>query len=319
MDRGSLSITVDIEDWYHIPSVCGSPFSVYRDVDEFFEKWPERYDYLSKPAEKVLQLLNEYDITATFFVVADVAQHYPGLIERIVDQGHEIACHGMHHRCKIDPNTKLPTVDYRSFEAMTIRSKRILESACKKRVIGYRAPNALVGGWMIDSLEGIGFKYDSSVSINSLYNKSDSTLAGVSTHPYFPKWNGLESGERRGFVEFPWPYLDMGLKVPTAGGPMLRFLSPEIILRGINQSLKRGHTVLYFHPIDISDEKFPPIGNGRPMYWSVKGAAVERKLRHVLDRLKNVKKTTLSEALETMYEGQTVRASRCRQLATVCE
>ena len=32
----TLSITVDIEDWYNIPSVTGSPFSVYKDVPEFF-------------------------------------------------------------------------------------------------------------------------------------------------------------------------------------------------------------------------------------------------------------------------------------------
>jgi hypothetical protein len=45
----TLSITVDIEDWYHIPSVTGSPFSVYKDVNAFFDKWEGRYDYLSEP------------------------------------------------------------------------------------------------------------------------------------------------------------------------------------------------------------------------------------------------------------------------------
>jgi peptidoglycan/xylan/chitin deacetylase (PgdA/CDA1 family) len=319
MHGGSLSITVDIEDWYHIPSVCGSPFSVYRDIDEFFEKWPDRYDYLTGPTERALQLLNEYDITATFFVVGDIAQHYPGLIERIVDQGHEIACHGLHHKCKIDPRTKAAMVDRRAFEAMTIRSKRILESIYKKRVVGYRAPNAFIAGWMIDSLEGMGFKYDSSVSVNSLYNKSDDALAGVTTRPYYPEMSGLGSGGRRGFVEFPWPYLDMGVKVPTAGGPMLRFLNTGTILRGLGQSLKRGHTVLYFHPIDISEEKFPAVGKGRPMYWTIKGSLVEKKLRYLLSRLKPVKKVTLSEAMGSLNEGQAVRAKRYRQLATICE
>ena len=37
-NMNTLSITVDIEDWYHIPSVTGSPFSVYKDVNEFFER-----------------------------------------------------------------------------------------------------------------------------------------------------------------------------------------------------------------------------------------------------------------------------------------
>ena len=43
----ALSITVDIEDWYHVPSVTGSQFSVYKDVDEFFDKWKGRYDFLT--------------------------------------------------------------------------------------------------------------------------------------------------------------------------------------------------------------------------------------------------------------------------------
>jgi len=98
----TLSITIDIEDWYHIPSVTGSPFSVYKDVDEFIEKWTGRYDYLSlgKPTKRVLDMLDEYDVTATFFVVADVVEHYPGLVESIVERGHEIGCHGLHHACK---------------------------------------------------------------------------------------------------------------------------------------------------------------------------------------------------------------------------
>ena len=300
MYEGSMSVTVDIEDWYHIPSVCGSPFSVYRDVDEFFDKWQGRYDYLSEPTKRVLQLLDEYGITATFFVVADVAQHYPELIETIVDRGHEIACHGLHHRCMVDPQTKAPLISAREFESITMESKRALEAIYKKRVIGYRAPNALVAGWMVDSLEDIGFKYDSSVSVNSLYNKTDSVLTGVSTSPYFPKKNSLRAGEKRDIVEFPWAYLDVGVKIPTAGGPMLRFFSSRIILSGLNQSVKRGHTVLYFHPIDISDEKFPAIGNGRPMYWAIKGKIVERKLRHIFNGLKQVEKIPLSEALVSL-------------------
>ena len=87
MNDHGLSITVDIEDWYHIPSVCGSPFSVYTDVNEFFEKWDGRYDYLSEPTKRVLDMLDEFDVTATFFVVADVVEHYPGLVESIVERG----------------------------------------------------------------------------------------------------------------------------------------------------------------------------------------------------------------------------------------
>ena len=286
-DGSSASLTVDIEDWYHIPSVCGSTFSVFKDVEEFFKKWEGRYDYLSSNVEKVLRILDQYKIPATFFIVADVIEHYPGLVESIVDRGHEIACHGLHHSCVIDSRTKRPLLPPDAFREATEKAKRDLEKISGEKVVGYRAPNALIAGWMIDHLEELGFEYDSSVSVNSLYNKSDSALTDVSSAPYHPKHNDLEPTEYRDFMEFPWPYYDVGLKIPTGGGPMLRFLGAHVILRGIRQSLRRGHTVFYFHCIDISDEPFPNIGNRRPFYWMIKGELVENRIISIIKELKD--------------------------------
>ena len=75
-------------------------------------------------------------------------------------------------------------------------------------------------------------------------------------------------------MEFPWAYWNVfgfNFKIPTSGGPMLRFLGAHVILKGLKQSLPRGQTVFYFHPIDISNEKFLEVGKGRPLYWIVKG------------------------------------------------
>ncbi len=293
-----LAITVDIEDWYHIPSVCGSPFSLYSNTDEFFDNWFEQYDYLTEPTYRVLDLLREYEIKATFFVVADVTQYYPGLVESIAKEGHEIACHGLHHTCKIDPRTKEPLIGQKEFEERTRYAKEILEKIAGAEVTGYRAPNALVTGWMIDSLESIGFRYDSSVSINSFYNKTDSPLVGVTSHPYYPRLHSLEpSSKIRRLIEFPFAYYDIGVKIPTSGGPMLRFLGGSLILQGLKQCLLRGPSVFYFHPIDIAYEKFPSVGNKRPFYWLCKGRIVEERLYRILDKLskKGVRMGTLNE------------------------
>ena len=276
-----LAVTVDIEDWYHIPSVTGSPFSRFKDVDEFFTKWKGRYDYLSKPTWRVLDMLDEYNTRATFFVVADITEHYPGLVQQIAERGHEIACHGLHHACKIDPRTKEPLMTQKDFEERTLRAKKMLEKVSGQEVIGYRAPAAYVAGWMPDSLEKLGFKYDSSVSVNSFYNKTDSHLKGVSTGPYYPERGSLEPGNKdRGILEIPWSYFKCGLKFPTGGGPMLRFLGARYIMLGLKQSLRRGDAVFYFHPIDVSTEKFPSgFSSHRPFYWVVKGKVVEKRIR----------------------------------------
>lgn len=63
---------------------------------------------------------------------------------------------------------------------------------------------------------------------------------------------------------------------------MLRFLGSFIVTRGLEQSMRRGHTVFYFHPLDISQENFPKVGRGRPLYWAVKGRIVEKRIRSVL-------------------------------------
>jgi peptidoglycan/xylan/chitin deacetylase (PgdA/CDA1 family) len=47
----------------------------------------------SEPTKRVLDMLDEFDVKATFFVVADVVEHYLGLVESIVERGHEIGCH----------------------------------------------------------------------------------------------------------------------------------------------------------------------------------------------------------------------------------
>lgn len=298
MDDHELMVTIDIEDWYHIPSVCGSPFSVYPSVEEFFKAWKEKYDYLTAPTYNILDILDELRIRATFFVVSDVTDKYPGLVESIAARGHEIACHGLHHACKIDPVTKKPLMTRDEFEERTLKAKRQLESALGDNVLGYRAPNAMVGGWMIDSLERLGFSYDSSVSVNSFYNKTDSALVGVSSSPYRPKIGGLEPDHSRGFIEFPWAYWDIaGRKLPSSGGPALRFLGERVVLNGLRQSLKRGPTVFYFHPIDISNERFPAMGKGRPLYWMIKGTLIEKKIRHILKRLldENVKMKCMRE------------------------
>ncbi len=287
-----------MEDWYHIPSVCSSPFSVYKNVEEFFEDWSTGYDYLTEPTTRVLDLLDEFRIEATFFVVGDVVKRYPGLVESIVERGHEIGCHGLYHACKIHPRTKMPLISAEEFVERTMQAKRLLERIYGKKVIGYRAPNALVAGWMLDNLEGLGFKYDSSICVNSFYNKTDSNLHGVSSVPYHPKKSCLDAGDERDFIEFPWSHYSLGgFEIPTGGGPMLRFLGTGIMLKGIRQSLKRGHTVLYFHPIDISNSRFPGIGRGRPLYWLFKGEMVERKIRHILTSLRHIRKVRLEDAM----------------------
>lgn len=295
---GKLAVSVDVEDWYHVPAVTGSSFSQYEDVQEFLEGWDEEYDYLTVPTLRTLELLDELDVTATFFVVADVVENYPGLVERIAEHGHEIGCHGLHHACALDSDTKAPRFSREEYRDRIARAKHVLEEASGQRVRGFRAPNVYVGGWVLDVLEDLGFDYDSSVARSSLYNKTDQELTDVGTSPYIPRRGSLSPGGDRSFVELPWPSYDLSVaQLPAAGGPLIRFFGRRLVQAGIEQSLRRGDSVFYFHPMDIARESFPDVGNKRrrPAYWSFKGRVAERRIRRLLGSVDAAELTTCAD------------------------
>ena len=284
----AVMVSVDVEDWYHGPTAAAC-FSTRNDVAKALGSvaQPERgLPYL----DVVLELLAERKIRATFFWVAEYARRFPDALRRCVAAGHEIACHGLTHFPKFNPATKQPNFTPTEFKAHTTEARNILEDLAGRRVSGYRAPNAYIAGWMLDALEELGFAYDSSVAVNSLYNKTDEPqLVGVDTRPYFPARGSLRCGTTpRGIIEFPWPYFEIaGLKIQSAGGPYLRFFGSGLVLAGLRQALRRGPTVFYFHPVDMCREPIPlPFSWKRPMMWWFKGDLVRRRIARVLDGIR---------------------------------
>jgi peptidoglycan/xylan/chitin deacetylase (PgdA/CDA1 family) len=47
---------------------------------------------------RLLDLLGELGITGTFFTTGEMARRFPTVIRRLVDEGHELGCHGDLHR-----------------------------------------------------------------------------------------------------------------------------------------------------------------------------------------------------------------------------
>ena len=82
-------MTVDVEDYFQVSA---------------FEKIINRQDWddiecrVNENTSKILDLFNKYNVKATFFVLAWVAERYPELIQRIVSEGHELANHGYDHK-----------------------------------------------------------------------------------------------------------------------------------------------------------------------------------------------------------------------------
>lgn len=63
--------------------------------------------------EELLDILKEYQVPATFFVVGQNAEKYPEVVRRIVNEGHQLGNHTYHHvdLLKIDQKTIAEEID----------------------------------------------------------------------------------------------------------------------------------------------------------------------------------------------------------------
>lgn len=75
---------------------------------------------------RILDVLKANDVKATFFCTGNFAENAPEVMQRIIDEGHEVACHGVDHW---QPKAT-------DFE----QSKKIVERVTGRPVNGYRQP-----------------------------------------------------------------------------------------------------------------------------------------------------------------------------------
>ena len=142
----SAAMSIDVEDWFQVENL--------KSVVEA-STWDERESRVERNTDRMLELLAQHDITCTCFILGWVAQRFPGLISRIADAGHEIACHGTNHDL-------IYTLTPDAFRDDVRQCKELLEQQTGRAVVGYRAPSFSITDWAIDILHELGFAYDSS-------------------------------------------------------------------------------------------------------------------------------------------------------------
>ena len=74
----------------------------------------------------ILDLLKEEGVRATFFCTTNFAENAPEIMQRIIDEGHEVAAHGCDH--------------WQPKAEDVIVSKQKLEALIGRPVVGYRQP-----------------------------------------------------------------------------------------------------------------------------------------------------------------------------------
>ncbi|GAA3928793.1 polysaccharide deacetylase [Actinomadura viridis] len=104
---------------------------------------------------RILDLLDEMEVPATFFVPGWVAEHRPGLAASIVERGHEVAHHSYAHR---PPTSMTPAEERADFvRALEVFAGQGIE------IVGYRAA-LWEASWLTAELVAEhGLRYDSSL------------------------------------------------------------------------------------------------------------------------------------------------------------
>ncbi len=265
------ALTIDVEDYFQVNAFAKI---IRRDS---WDSYPLR---VGDSTRRALDLFDEFDVKATFFVLGWVAKRLPELVQEICRRGHEIASHGYAHELiyEIGPER---------FREDIKRSKKHLEELTGFAVCGYRAPSYSITKqslWALDILVEEGFTYDSSVFpvMHDTY--------GIPDAERFPHILRTGAGQ---LLEFPLTTLQIRLGwkkicLPIAGGGYLRLLPAEIIRSGITAINQREHQpgVLYFHPWEI-DPGQPRIKAGMKSRFRhyLNLEKTEDKLRKILSGL----------------------------------
>ena len=233
-------LTIDVEDYFQVTA---------------FETVVNRRDWPVYPSRvqdntlRILDLLDEYSLRGTFFVLGWVGEHFPALIHAIADRGHEVACHGYGHNL-------IYTQKPEAFRQDVHRAKAVLEKLVGRPVLGYRAPSYSITSqslWALDILIQEGFVYDSSIFpiVHDNY--------GIPGAERFPHVIGRPEGRIHEFplTTFPLNVLGRRLVLPIAGGGYLRLLPARLVRHAMRQINVREHqpVVLYFHPWEIDPDQ----------------------------------------------------------------
>jgi len=176
-------------------------------------------------------------VTATFFIVSQLATEYPETIRRIAEQGHEIAAHTRTH-------SELVGLAPERQREEVVGAKADLEAVLDRPVQGFRAPTCQVNDRIYRLLTEAGYEYSSSVMPSV-------PIPGFYSHEYgFTTPTTIMSRETE-LTELPLsvnPYV----RLPVSGA-WLRLLGRTYTQRSIRQLLAQNRPVLtYSHPWEVA-------------------------------------------------------------------
>ena len=257
------AFTVDVEDWYQSSVDFDAPIS----------------DRVVRNCDRLLALLDECGVKATFFVQGLVAEAFPSLVRTFLQQGHEVQSHGHSHR-------PLFAMSRAELERELEFARKTVEDASGVKVTMFRAQDFSIDRqnlWALDLVAAAGFEVDSSIF------PMRTKRYGITGWPAGPSRLRLQNGAV--LLEAPVAVLRYGaVCLPVAGGGYFRLL-PRALLRSALASITAAGrpAIVYCHPYEISPREIdefkgrvsPTFLLSQRMGWRHFGT----RIRHLFDAM----------------------------------
>jgi polysaccharide deacetylase family protein (PEP-CTERM system associated) len=232
------AMSVDVEDYFQVQALSGQ----FPRAD-----WPQQTLRVEANTHLILDIFAEAEVKATFFTLGWVASRCPGLIRRIVADGHELASHGSDHRRADDQTPE-------QFRQDVAGAKALLEDLGGVAVRGYRAPSFSINEsnlWAFEILAETGYRYSSSV------------------YPVQRDFYGMPSAPRvpfyplagQDFEEYPISTLRFGGRnLPAGGGGFFRLLPLGLTRAALRLAGRQSRrpSIFYLHPWELDPDQPRP-------------------------------------------------------------
>lgn len=237
-------LTVMLEDYFHVAAFHGL---IQRG------QWYRFETRFEQNTLKALDLLDRYNIKATFFVLGWVADKQPEIVKEVARRGHELASRGLYSRSTREMSEA-------EFRDDLKRAREALEQVSNTRVLGYRSarrwssPSDL---WALDVLAEEGYAYDSSLVPISRAFKAEPWRRFAHQH---------HTGDKS-IWEFPVSTSNiLGWNVPIAGGNYFRQLPHTLLKRAVEHWHRTYDApfVMYTHVWELDPEQ-PRISSASPL------------------------------------------------------
>lgn len=227
------------------------------DMESDIGSWTNDHRAVIEGTAPILQVLGRHHVPATFLYTGNAALAGPQSIQLVLAAGHEVGCHTLQHESVGTPLFDAPGIPPVLPEEVFNRLEKatdLIAELAGTRPVSFRAPRGWAGNEMLQSLDRLGYRVDSSYMAYFHGERSEHLL------PYHPARHDWRVPGDLNVLEIP---LFADLTVPgdlpdhrdRDGWPKLRTHSGRYLAEMVRRNARRAWddgrpalVCLYLHP-----------------------------------------------------------------------